>query len=151
MTQNRYSEAAVYAQRLSDRDLLGQIILLCYRDEINNGNFSELRGWLNALDDGAEGLSRELLVAKGALLSTIGNFTEARICLDCAIPLLNTTDNKLYMEAMIHKARVLRNSISFEESTRLLDGLITKLDDPTSEESYRVVIEKFLTCAGIHR
>jgi len=142
LTQNRYSEAAVYAQRLSDRDLLGQIILLCYRDEINHGNFSDLRGWFSALDDGAEGLSRELLVAKGALLSTIGNFTEARICLDRAIPLLNTTDNKLYMEAMIHKARVLRNSISFEASTRLLDGLIARLDDPTSEESYRVVIEK---------
>lgn len=142
LTQHRYSEAAVYAQRLSDRDLLGQIILICYRDEINNGNFSELRGWFNALYDGTAGLSPELLVAKGALLSTIGNFTEAGACLDRAIPLLDRTDNTLYMEAMIHKARVLRNSISFEESNRLLDELTASLDDPSSELSYRIVIEK---------
>lgn len=43
---------------------------------------------------------------------------------------------------MIHKARVLRNFVSFEESNRLLDELIAKLDNQTSELAYAVVIEK---------
>jgi len=42
----------------------------------------------------------------------------------------------------VYKARVLRNSVSFEESNKLLDELLLKLDDLVSEISYTVVIEK---------
>ncbi len=43
---------------------------------------------------------------------------------------------------MIHKARILRNFVSFEESNILLDELIAKLENPTDEISYSVIIEK---------
>jgi LuxR family maltose regulon positive regulatory protein len=43
---------------------------------------------------------------------------------------------------MIHRARVLRNFVSFEESNRLLDELIAKLNNQTGELAYSVVIEK---------
>ena len=66
----------------------------------------------------------------------------AKACLDAAIPLMNSVNNELYFEAMIHKARVLRNFVSFEESNQLLDQLIAQLDDPTGELAYSVVIEK---------
>lgn len=122
--------------------MLMQIILICYRDYLKNGSFQELRAWFQALTGEAAELNRDLLVAKGAFLSSIGNFTEANACLDAALPLLGEDDRELYIEAMVHKARVLRNFISFEESNRLLDGLITRLDDPASERSYSVVIEK---------
>lgn len=76
---------------------------------------------------------KELLVAKGAYLSSVGNFTEASTCLDAAIPRLTEDDRDLYVEAMTHKARVLRNFISFEESNKILDKLVAELDDLSSE------------------
>ncbi|NLL19709.1 MAG: hypothetical protein GX262_11910 [Clostridia bacterium] len=48
----------------------------------------------------------------------------------------------LFLEATLHKARVLRNFVSFEESNRLLDELMAQLDSPASELAYAVIIEK---------
>ena len=61
---------------------------------------------------------------------------------DKALPLLREDDKSLYFEATLHKARVLRNFISFGESNRLLDELMTKLDNPATELAYAVIIEK---------
>jgi LuxR family maltose regulon positive regulatory protein len=127
---------------LKDSEYLGKIILACYRDYIKAGNYNELRLWFQALGDTAAGLNPDIFVAKGAFLSIIGNFVEARNCLETAFPLINANDEALYYEAMIHKARVLRNFVSFEESDRLLDELIGKLDNFTGELEYSVVIEK---------
>lgn len=140
--QKQYFKAADYAVRLQDKHMLQQIILISYKDYIKSGSFNELRVWFQALGDAAVNLNREMLVAKGVFLSSIGNFTQAKTCLDMAIPLLNEEDRELYIEAMVHKARVLRNFISFEESNRLLDELMAGLDHPASELSYSVVIEK---------
>lgn len=140
--QKQYSEAAKYAIRLRNKKTLARILLSCYREYLKNGSFHELRLWFSALSEEGAELSRELLVAKGAFLSSIGNFTEAASCLDAAIPLLCGDDRELYTEAMVHKARVLRNFVSFEESNQLLDELVGWLDDPASERSYSVVIEK---------
>lgn len=138
----QYHKAAEYAIRLDNKKLLEQIILVSYKDYIKNGNFNELRRWFQVLGDSIETFNGELLVAKGAFLSSIGNFTGAKTYLDTAIPLLKEYDNELYIEAMVHKARVLRNYISFEESNKLLDELITRLDNPATELSYTVIIEK---------
>lgn len=138
----QYSRAACYAMDSQHDQLLKKIILACYRDYIKAGNYNELRIWFQALGSGEEKLSPGLLVAKGVLLSVLGNFVEAKACLEAAIPLMNKDDRDLYFEAMIHKARVLRNYISFEESNRLLDGLIAELDNPADELAYAVVIEK---------
>ena len=140
--KKQYSKAAEYAIRLKNKEMLGQIILISYKDYIKNGRFSELRVWFGELGDSKPALNRELLVAKGSFLSSIGNFTAAQTCLDTVLPLLNEDDQELYIEATVHKARVLRNFISFEESNKLLDELIAKLENPASEISYTVVIEK---------
>jgi tetratricopeptide (TPR) repeat protein len=138
----QYPTAAKYAIRLDNKELLEQIILINYKDHIKSGNFNELRGWFRALGDSADTVNYELLVAKGAFLSSIGNFTEAKTYLDIAIPLLKEHDQELYVVAMVHKARVLRNFISFEESNQVLDELIARLDNLASELAYTVVIEK---------
>jgi LuxR family maltose regulon positive regulatory protein len=136
----QYAKAAEYAVRTQNREMLGQIILLLYEDYLKTGRFSELRTWFLSLGDVQ---NRELLVAKGAYLSSVGNFTEAQKCLDKAIPLLCEDDGTLYFEAMVHKARVIRNSASFEASNELLDEIIPRLEgDMASEQAYRVVIEK---------
>lgn len=143
LEQKNYAKAAEYAILSEDKELLQQIILASYRNYIKNGSFSELRLWFQALGDGPAALSREILVAKGAFLSSIGNFTAAKTCLDTVIPLLKEdTDQELYFEAMVHKARVLRNFVSFEESNKLLDQLIVKLGSLAGETAYSVVIEK---------
>lgn len=140
--EKQYDKAAEYAMRLEDKQILAQIVLTGYRDYIRRGSFSELRLWFNALGDVDTLLSRELLVAKGAFLSSVGNFLEAKTCLDSAIPRLSENDGNLYIESMVHKARVLRNFISFEESNQLLDDLMTRLDRTDTELAYGVIIEK---------
>ena len=138
----QYPKAAEYAIRLDNKEMLEQIILISYKNYIKSGSFNELRGWFHALGGTPGTLNRELLVAKGAFLSSLGNFTEAKACLDAAIPLIKELEQELYIEAMVHKARVLRNFNSFEESNKLLDELIARLDNPASELAYTVVIEK---------
>ena len=138
----QYARAARYAIDSKDNELLENIILACYRDYIKAGNYNELRIWFRALNDAAVELNPRILVAKGAFLSVLGNFVQAKACLEAALPLMNRDDKELYFEAMIHKARVLRNFVSFEESNRLLDELIAKLDNPAEELAYSVVIEK---------
>jgi hypothetical protein len=137
-----FAKAAEYAIRLDDKELLQKIILASYRDLIKAGNFSLLRQWFQALTDGFFEGSAEILVAKGAYLSCIGNFTEAQKYLDAAIPLLGEDKNGLRTGALLHKARVLRNFVSFKASNELLDELLSNIESLSTETAYSVVIEK---------
>ncbi|NLG33338.1 MAG: hypothetical protein GX550_07440, partial [Syntrophomonadaceae bacterium] len=137
-----YQKAARYAMDLKDGTLLEKIILACYRDYIKVGNYSQLKIWFQALNDVAAEMNPEILVAKGVFLSVIGNFVEAKACLDAAVPLLSRNNQDLYFEATLHKARVLRNFVSFGESNRILEELMSKLDNQSPELTYSVVIEK---------
>jgi len=137
---HQYAKAARYAMRSKNAAMLQQIILASYRDYIKSGNFSELRVWFKALEDTCTILNREVLLAKGIFLSSIGNFSAAKACLDKVI--LSEADQELYIAAMVHKARVLRNSVSFEESNKLLDELLSGMDDLTPDNLYTIAIEK---------
>ena len=138
--QRDFFMAAHYAIELNDRELLEQIILRSHRALIRSGSFSELRQWFQAM--GEEEQSAELLTAKGVFLSCIGNFTGAQKALDQAIPLLNQANRALYLEAMLHKTRVLRNSVSFDASDELLDRLMPELSLYEPEMGYLTVAEK---------
>lgn len=132
----QYSRAARYAIQAEDGGLLERIILTCYREYIKSGKYNELKIWFRALHETAAEPNPEILVAEGAFMSVIGNFVQANACLEKALPLMNALDKQLYFEAMIHKARVLRNFVSFEESNKLLNELIEKLDCLTDELAY---------------
>jgi len=147
IASREYADAFRYAVRLADWEMVSQIILLSYRESIKAGNFSELRAWFHALEEAGYPQSTELLIAKGAYLSCIGNFTAANTCLDRALPGLEACDDTLYLEAMLHKARVLRNCASFEASNRVLDALISGLSGLAGERAYGVVIEKIYNLA----
>lgn len=136
-----FSEAAEYAIVLCNKPLLEKVILASYKKLIRSGDYSQLRLWFQALGD-ISASGPELLVAKAAFLSGIGNFIETKACLEKAMPLLESGDSELYTEAMLHKARVLRNYVSFEESNQLLDELISRLDDCATETAYAIIIEK---------
>lgn len=137
-----YAQAAKYAISAEDKELLQRIIVVSYKDYLKSGQFNELRPWFQALGEAGPDYNQEILVAKGAFYSSIGNFNEAKRCLDQVIPQLKRDNQELYIEAMVHKARVLRNFISFEESTQLLDELLTGIDDYDAELLYPVIIEK---------
>lgn len=137
-----YPKAAEFAIKLDDKESLQKIILASYSDLIKSGNFSLLRQWFQALPDEFFDKNAEMLVAKGAYLSCIGNFTLAQKYLDAAIPLLSEGNRELRLNTMLHKARVLRNFVSFEASNELLDGLLSDFDSLSTETAYAVVIEK---------
>lgn len=140
---NEYAKAARYAILSKNTAMLQRIILASYRDYIRSGNFGELRVWFKALDNFCAISDREVLLARGIFLSSIGNFSEAKACLEQAIPLLSAGAHKeLFIEAMAHKARVLRNYASFEESNQLLDELLSGMDDLSPDHQYTVAIEK---------
>ena len=137
-----FTRAAEYAVMLDDKELLQKIILVSYGSLIKAGNFSELSLWFRALGDDLTPGKPEILAAKGAYLSCIGNFTEAQKYLDAAIPLLGEDKSELWLSAMLHKARVLRNFVSFGASNELLDGLLSGFENLASETAYAIVIEK---------
>lgn len=137
-----FSRAADNAILCGNTDLLANIIASGYRSFIRTGQFAELRRWFQEVDEAKLLQTKTLLVAKGAFLSCIGNFTEAQACLDLAIPQLSEDDYELFVEATVHKARVLRNNVSIEVSNKLLDELIERLSNPSSELSYTIFIEK---------
>lgn len=140
-TQNDYSRAAGYAILSQNETALQKVILTCYREYLKNGRFSELRSWFQVLDKAVGHFSHEYLVAKGAFASRTGDFQTAKQCLDAALPRLNKENEALYIEATLHKARVLRNFVSFEASSQLLDELLAD-NDFSFEVLYSVAIEK---------
>ena len=140
--QRDFLMAAHYAKELNDLGLLEQIILMSYRALIRAGFFTDLRQWFQIMEEGDFPQSAELLTAQGVFLSCIGNFTGAQKALDRAIPLLNQANQALYLEAMLHKTRVLRNSVSFDASDELLDQLIPELFRCEPETGYLIVVEK---------
>lgn len=137
-----FRSSAGYAIELDDRALLERIILISYRPLIRSGSFSELREWFQVMGEDDSERNADYLLAKGAFLSCIGNFTEAQKVLDRAVPALDQSNRALYMEAMLHKARVLRNDVSFEASDELLNRLLPDLEQCTPEIAYLIVVEK---------
>lgn len=141
--EKKFFKAAEYAMSLGDKKILEEIIIACYQDFIKAGNYSSLHTWFHALGNTSNIENPKVLLAKGAFYSCIGDFIEANVCLDKIIPLIKVCDDyEMYMEALVHKARVLRNFTSIEESNDLLDSLIEKLDSYTTETAYSVIIEK---------
>lgn len=137
-----FRAAAGYAVALNDRALLERIVLISYRPLIRSGSFSELRQWFQMISEDTSAFGAEFLFAKGAFHSCTGNFTEAQKALDRAIPALDQGNRTLYMEAMLHKARVLRNDVSFEASDELLNRLLPELAQCEPETAYLIVVEK---------
>ena len=146
--QKQYSRAAKYAMLASDNEMLEKIILAGYEDQIKNGGFSELRNWFKALGGAPATSSQRISLVRGISLSSIGNFSEAETWLDNVKPRANGAGEDLYFDAMVHKARILRNSASLRNQNQLLDSLLSDINsiDPTDCQAG---IEKSITSAGI--
>lgn len=137
-----YYLAAKYAILSDNKEILQKIILKCYRDYIKSGNFSALRIWFQAIEEKTSLVDIEILVAQGEFFSYVGDFDKAKTYFDSAIPFIKEEDKELYTDAIVHKARVIRNLISIEDSNQVLDELILKLEIFTFETAYKIIIEK---------
>lgn len=137
-----YSQAAKYAIMADDNELLEKIILSGFNDRVGNGNFSELRNWFSALEDNPAHSSQKISLARGIFLSSIGNFSNAKVWLDNVKPIDDPKGEDLFFEALVHKARILRNSSSFEESNQLLDNLLANIESLDPDKLYKAGIEK---------
>ncbi|MDD4169458.1 MAG: hypothetical protein PHD36_04230 [Desulfotomaculaceae bacterium] len=138
----QYSQAAKYAMLTDDNEMLEKIIMADYEDRIKNGSFSELRNWFKALGGVPATSSQKISLVRGIFLSSIGNFSEAKTWLDNVKPQENTAGEDLFFDAMVHKARILRNSASFEESNQLLDSLLSNINSLIPSRLYQAGIEK---------
>lgn len=139
---NQYAQAAKYAILARDKEMLEEIILAGYDQQIRNGSFGELRTWFRALGGTPSNSSQRISLVRGSFLSSIGNFSEAKRWLDNVKPEEDTAGGDLYFDAVVHQARILRNSASFEESNRLLDDLLSDVESLTPERLYQAGIEK---------
>lgn len=137
-----FEQAAEYALLLQDGDIIqdciGAIVGKTF-DWVRNRN---LKKSFDFLEERSTDLSPRVMLAKGMFLSDQGDFYQAEKYLHTAIPLLSRGDQNLYMHAMTHMARVLRNRVSFEESTRCIDALLPLSQDVSMPNRYNVMIEK---------
>ena len=140
--RKQYAQAAKYAMLANDHEMLEKIILASYEDQIKNGSFSNLRNWFKALGGTPATSSQKISLVRGILLSSIGNFSEAKTWLDNVKPQASNAGEDLYFDAMVHKARVLRNSASLEESNQLLDTLLSDINSLVPARLYQAGIEK---------
>ncbi|HCF71118.1 MAG TPA: hypothetical protein DER33_05960 [Syntrophomonas sp.] len=140
--QKQYSQAAKYAMLANDYEMLEKIILGGYEDQIKNGGFSELRNWFKALGGAPATASQKISLVRGIFLSSIGHFSEAKTWLDNVKPQADKAGEDIYFDAVVHKARILRNSASFEESNKLLDSLLSNTDSLVPGRLYQAGIEK---------
>lgn len=138
-----YAQAAEYALLLEDGSALQNCIGAMLTLPFTRNRNRNLKKYLDFLEKHAVALSPRVMLVKGMSLSDTGDFHQAENYLHAAIPYLSGGDDqKLYRYAMTHMARVLRNKVSFEESTRCLDALLPLPPDAPMQDWYAVVIEK---------
>lgn len=137
-----FEQAADYALILEDGNLIQDCISALLDRPFDGNHFRNLKKYFDFLEDHPMELSPRILLIKGMYLSDQGSFYEAEKYLSEAIPKFNREDHIIYLRAITHKARVLRNRVSFEESSRCIDSLLPLLEGAPMQEWYGVMIEK---------
>lgn len=137
-----YEQAANYALLLQNGSVIQDCIGAILDKPFDWGRNRSLKKYFDFLEVHSADLSPRVMLAKGMFFSDQGDFYQAEKLLSAAIPQLSTDDKSLYLHAMTHMARVLRNRVSFEESTRCIDALLPLLQDAPMQDWYGVMIEK---------
>lgn len=137
-----YEQAIEYALLLRDQNTIQDCIGAILAKPFTWTQTRNLEKYLDFLEEQSVELSPRVMLVKGMILSDHGDFYQAEKYLSAAIPHLSSSDQNLYLQAMVHKARVLRNRVSFEESTRCLDTLLPLPKGAPMQDWYAVMIEK---------
>lgn len=137
-----YEQAADYALILKDGDMIQDCISAIQGKTFTGSRCRNLKKYFDFLEARSIELAPRVLLAKGIHFSDQGDFYEAEKYLSEAIPTFNSEDKMIYLHTMTHKARVLRNRVSFTESSRCIDGLLPMLENAPLQDWYGVMIEK---------
>lgn len=142
-----FEQASRYAMMLGNAERLQDCIRADADRLLAGGNYTTIGEYFDFLADRGARLAPGVLLAKGMYLSSIGRFLAADQCLEAGMPEAGVEDEASYIRAVTHKARILRNKVSFEESTRCIDDLIPRIAGQPPEIWYRVMIEKIYNLA----
>ncbi len=141
-TGGDWGQAAEYALLLGDCGRIQDCIGAILQETSSWGRIMGLKKYFDFLEAQGAELTSHVMIAKGILLSDQGRFVQAEELLSAAIPRLDGEDKNLYYFVMAHMARVLRNRVSFTESTRCIDLLLPLPKDIPAQALYGVMIEK---------
>ncbi len=141
-SRRHYEEAADYALILEDENMLQDCIGALVENPFDRGRYRNLKKFFDFLDRSDVELQSRVLLAKGMNLSDRGDFYQAERCLNIGLKKLGPQDKTIYYYAMAHKARVLRNRVSYEESSRCIDKLLPLPEDTPIQLQYLIMIEK---------
>jgi len=139
--RKEYHQAATYALLLDDAAFVHECIDADLGRPFGQGNYGNIRGYFDCMKAQNIELSPRVLLARGLYLSSQGHFHEADQCLREALPMLGE-DRRIMLQVLAHKARILRNKASLEESSTLIDSLLPLPADASMEDWYLVMIEK---------
>ncbi|MDI6705194.1 MAG: hypothetical protein QME73_02915 [Bacillota bacterium] len=137
-----YEHAADYALLADDAKFIHDCISAALGRPFAGGRYRRLKEYFDCLEAHHTELTPRVLLARGMYLSSRGNFFEADRDLSAAADQIRSEERAVYLYAMTHKARVLRNNVSFEESSRCLGILLPLLEGQPMATLYAVVIEK---------
>lgn len=140
--RGQYEEAADYALLIDDAAFIHDCVEAALGRPFGGGRYGNLQRYFDCMEAKKIELSPRVLLARGMYLSSRGYFYEADRCLCIALPDLNSEDRHIWLQAMIHKARILRGKVSLEESSRCIDSLLPLPGDTPMEDWYLVMIEK---------
>lgn len=141
-SRGEYEQAADYALLIKDAAFIHECISATLDRPFGRGQYENLRRYFQCLDEQKITLSSRVRLAKGMYLSSQGHFAEADQLIVAAMMELEDHDPTVWRYAMTHKARILRNRVSLEESDAVIDSLLPLPDDVPLEDWYLVVIEK---------
>ncbi len=145
---SHFEEAVEYAILLQDEKAVQDCICSLLSRPFAIDRNRTLKKCLDFLQAKSATVTPQVMLAMGMVLSDQGEFFRAEKYLGAAIALLNASDRYLYLQAMTHMARVLRNRVSFEASNRCINSLLPLLDDVPGQVLYSVLIEKIYNLAS---
>lgn len=137
-----YLAAADYALIMEDEKVIHNCINAIADSPFDKNRYIKLKKYFAFIDAHPIEMSPRFQLAKGIFLSNQGNFPEAEKYLKFAMSKMKIDDKNLYLYATTHKARVLRNLVSIEESNRCIDDLVPFLEGVSMQGWYVVMIEK---------
>lgn len=140
--RKEYEKAADYALLIDDAAFIHDCVSAALGRPFGGGRYGSLKRYFDCMEAQQIELSPRVLLARGMYLSSRGRFYEADMCLSAAMPGLSSEDQPVWLHAMAHKARILRNRVSFEESSRCINSLLPLPEDAPMEDWYLVMIEK---------
>jgi len=139
--RGEYEQAADYALLIGDGNFIHNCISAALGRPFGKGHYGNLKGYFECMEAQRISLSPRVLLARGLYLSSQGHFYEADQCLKEALPKL-CGDSRVLLQVTAHKARILRNKASLEESSHLIDSMLPLRDDVSPEDRYLLIIEK---------